>query len=95
MVPEVPLILTKCKVGLATTSLKKWHSGSSAMVDKSLLGVICGPPKIGVKKWPENVDPIRSRVLQIGSRSDPDPAKLDLDPDLGAWIGDPVHHCMP
>ena len=38
-------------------------------------------------------DPIRSRVLQNGARSDPDPANSDLDPDLGARIGDPVHHC--
>ena len=31
--------------------------------------------------------------MKIGSRSDPDPEKLDLDPDRGSWIGDPVHHC--
>ena len=42
--------------------------------------------------WKRRSDPIHSMVLQIGSRSDPDPEKLDLDPDLGAWIGDPVHH---
>ena len=37
-------------------------------------------------------DPIRSRDLQNGSRSDPDPTELDLDLDLGVRIGDPVHH---
>ena len=24
---------------------------------------------------------------------DPDPVNLELNPDLGAWIGDPAHHC--
>ena len=49
--------------------------------------------RIGSGKMARSVDPIRSRGGRIGSRSDPDPGKLDLDPDRGSWIGDPVHHC--
>ena len=39
-----------------------------------------------------NLRPDPIQPFQNGSRSDPDPAKVDLDPDLGSWIGDPVHH---
>ena len=50
--------------------------------------------RIGSGKTTNSVDPIRSRGVKIGSRSDPDPEKSDLDPDRGSWIGDPVHHCQ-
>ena len=48
--------------------------------------------RIGSGKTTNSVDPIRSSGVEIGSRSDPDPEKSDLDPDRGSWIGDPVHH---
>ena len=45
---------------------KKWHSGSSAMVDKSLLGVICWPPKKTWDLWIGDVEERTQWLLCYG-----------------------------